>query len=259
MFGCVGAVCLAFTFVFLWNEEVTAASAVFAMGFFAFFYSNLARFKRFKGLGFEAELWEDKQKEAADLIERLKSVVTVYTREIVMNSVLRGRLGGSDSWQKRWDLFNELQGRHGELGQQIDFSGLRHDVESAFLFDMCSPLVASVRRSIESSKTELLRDARKRFGSSITDIEGWNRFHEEVRSVGIVEDNLFERAKTRNIAQETVATAQTFKEWLRERFSVDLVFTPGVLERLSKIAEVARQRPIAITPKLIEWADDRSV
>jgi hypothetical protein len=57
--------------------------------FLQFFYSNLARFKRFKGLGFEAELWEDKQKEAADLIDRLKNVVAIYSREVVMAQVSR--------------------------------------------------------------------------------------------------------------------------------------------------------------------------
>lgn len=256
LFGCVGAACLTFTFVFLWHTQVTAASAVFAMAFFSFFYSNLARFKKFKGLGFEAELWEDKQKEAAHLIDRLKDVVTVYTREIVMNSVLRGRMGGGDSWQKRWDLFNGLQGRHGELGQQIDFTDLRHDVESAFLFDMCSPLAASVKRSIESAKVQVQKDAQKRFGSPVTNLEGWNNFHAQLRALGSVEGNLFERAKTRNIAQETLDTALSFKAGLMERFSIDLVFTPGLLERLSVIADIASRRPIAITPELIEWADD---
>lgn len=256
LFGCVGAACLIFTFVFLWRTQVTAASAVFAMAFFSFFYSNLARFKRFKGLGFEAELWEDKQKEAADLIDRLKHVVSVYTREIVMNSVLRGRMGGGDSWQKRWDLFDGLEGRHGELGQQIDFTDLRHNVESAFLFDMCSPLAASVQRSMESAKAIMQKDAQKRFGNPVNDLEGWNKFHEQLRALGSVEGSLFERAKTRNIAQDTLDTALSFKADLMKHFSTDLAFTPGVIERLTVIADIASRRPVAITPELIEWADD---
>ena len=86
-FGIVGVAFLAFSFIGLLGGDVAGASATFAMAFFSFIYANISRFKRFKrfkGLGFEAELWEDKQKEAEQLIDRLKAVVSVYTREIVM-------------------------------------------------------------------------------------------------------------------------------------------------------------------------------
>lgn len=260
LFGLVGAAFLAFTFILLVHGQVAGSSAVFAMAFFAFFYSNLARFKRFKGLGFEAELWEDKQNEAADLIDRLKNIVSIYTREIVMNSVMSGRWGGSgsDGWQKRWDLLNDLKGRHTDLGQEIDFTDLKNDVESVFLFDMCSPLAASVQRSIDSAKAALAKDAQRRFGNPVTDIEGWNRFHKELRSIGVMEEDLFQRAKTHNIAQEALDSAQTFKSTLKERFGIDLAYTPGVIERLTDITEAASHRPMTITPEMIEWADDHS-
>ncbi len=75
------------------------------MAFFSFIYSNISRFKRFKGLGFEAELWEDKQKEAAQLIDRLKAMVTVYTREIVMQKVMQNRYSGDGRWAESWKLY----------------------------------------------------------------------------------------------------------------------------------------------------------
>lgn len=59
VFAMVGFVGLAFSFKYMYAEKVTEASAVFAIAFLSFLYSNLSRFKRFKGLGFEAELWED--------------------------------------------------------------------------------------------------------------------------------------------------------------------------------------------------------
>lgn len=226
------------------------------MAFFSFFYSNLARFKKFKGLGFEAELWEDKQKEAAHLIDRLKSVVSVYTREIVMNNVMRGRWGGNESWQKRWSLLDELEGRHTELGQQIDFSELKHDVESVFIFDICSPLASSVRQSIESAKSEANKAGTARFGSPITDSVGWNKYHEQLRSIVSSEDQLFERARTENIAQGILSLAQNAKAALRESFSIELSFKDGVIERLEALAALISHRPITITPDLVSWADD---
>jgi hypothetical protein len=129
LFGLVGFACLILCFRALWSGQITAGVALFGMAFFSFFYSNLARFKRFKGLGFEAELWEDKQKEAADLIDRLKGIVSTYTREIVMGNVMRGRRGGGEDWEKRWALFDELTGKHTELGQDIDFSPLKREMD----------------------------------------------------------------------------------------------------------------------------------
>ena len=71
---------------------------VFGLGFLSFIYANVARFKRFKGLGFEAELWEDKQKEAADLIERLREVVSIYSREVILGKVRAGRFANGPDW-----------------------------------------------------------------------------------------------------------------------------------------------------------------
>ncbi|MCB2013313.1 MAG: hypothetical protein KDE67_00295 [Sphingobium sp.] len=257
LFGCVGAVCLGFTFVFLWSGQITSASAVFAMSFFSFFYSNLARFKKFKGLGFEAELWEDKQKEAANLIDRLKSVVTVYTREIVMNNVMRGRWGGTESWQKRWDLLHELEGRHSELGQQIDFSDLKHEVESVFIFDLCSPLASGVRQSIESAKADAIKSLSARFGNPVTDLDGWNKSHETLRSIISAEDNLFERSRSENIARNILILARTAKEKLKGNFSIELKIKDGLMQRLEALENLIDHRPITITNQLIQWAEDR--
>ena len=258
LFGIVGFLFLIFTFRFLLIGQVAATSATFAMAFFAFFYSNLARFKKFKGLGFEAELWEDKQKEAATLIERLKSVVTIYTRETVMNSVMRSRWGGSDSWQKRWDLFDDLRGTHGELGQNIDFSALRSDIDAVFLFDMCAPLESSVARSFDGAKDQLRAMAQQRFGNPVLDVDGFNKFYEKLKALPGLNDNAFHRAKHSNIARDTLDTVDAFKSDLKERFNIDFTITPPVIARLDAIADLADNRPFLVTPELVKWADDHN-
>jgi hypothetical protein len=139
-FGTVGLFLLIISFYKILFDKLTDGSAIFAMAFFCFFYSNIARFKRFKGLGFEAELWEDTQKEAEKLIQRLKSVVAVYTREIVLGKVRENRLGGGGRWHEIWGLYQELVERHAELGQQIDFRDLKENIETYFVFDICTAL-----------------------------------------------------------------------------------------------------------------------
>lgn len=254
LFGIVGLACLGLAFRSLLSSEVAAGSALFGMAFFSFFYSNLARFKRFKGLGFEAELWEDKQKQAADLIDRLKSIVSVYTREIVMNNVMRGRWSDGESWTKRWALYDELTGQHTELGQEIDFSDLKHEMDSVFLFDICRPLASSLKKQITMGRTAANEHIRQKYGSPVTDLEGHNADHAKLREVQCEFDDLFERAKTENIAQEILKEALSAKALLAAHFEIEVEFDQEVVERLEAMTGIIDKRPVTVTPKLIEWA-----
>ena len=255
-FGLVGFTCLLFSLKLLYNDKITSGSAIFGIGFLSFLYSNLARFKKFKGLGFEAELWEDKQKEAADLIDQLKSIVSAYTREIVMGNVMRGRWGGGgDQWTDRWALFEELTRKHTELGQDINFSQLKHDVDSVFIFDICSPLSSSVRQAIEKCKADAHQQIRQRYGSPITDLEGWNSDLAKLNDVDSVFDLLFERAKTENIAQIVLDTAAIAQTKLQSSFSLTLEYEPELIERLEAMIQVIQHRPIAVTQQLIDWSN----
>jgi hypothetical protein len=256
LFGVVGAAFLFFTFQNLRANNVTAGSALFGMAFFSFFYSNLARFKKFKGLGFEAELWEDKQKEASDLIERLKSIVTVYTHEIVMGSVMRGRFG-ADSWQKRWDLLDRLTGQHTELGQNIDFSETKHDMDSVFIFDICSDACNVINQDIQRGLNQARAKTQEKYGSPVTDLAGYNRDNEKLRAITFKRDDLFERARTSNIANEMLIEARAARQLLISSFDITVELDDQAIGRLETTAGVAAKRPITVTPELIAWADER--
>lgn len=252
LFGLVGFACLIFGFKFLYDEKVPYASAVFALAFFSFLYSNLSRFKRFKGLGFEAELWEDKQKEAADLIERLKSVVAVYTREVVMNNVLRGRWGDGADWKARWALYDELVNQHDMLGQKIDFSDLKRKIDGIFIFDLCTPLESSVNETISKAKKEARKAIEIEFGSPITDVEGYGRKLQKLNAIGGFVDDAFHRSEYDNIAQEILGKASAAKISLQRDFSINVDFDPRVTQKLKRVAKLHDNRPLKIDDKLIE-------
>jgi hypothetical protein len=59
------------------------------------FFVFLARFKAFKGMGIQAELWEDKQLEAAILIERLKGLAGTTAGPLLSISSRMDRLGST--------------------------------------------------------------------------------------------------------------------------------------------------------------------
>lgn len=80
--------------------KVTEAAATFGLSFFCFFYANISKFKRFKGLGFEAELWDEKQKEASQVVEELKRVFKMYSREMLIGKAMSGRWDSGGDWKR---------------------------------------------------------------------------------------------------------------------------------------------------------------
>lgn len=257
LFAFVGFASLLFAFRFLSSGDITAASATFAVAFFSFFYSNLARFKRFKGLGFEAELWEDKQKEAEDLIHRLKNVVSIYTREIITNNVMRGRWSSGSAWPERWRLFAELVEKHNELGQEIDFSDLKRKIDGIFLFDVCQPLSTSVRQPIEAAKSEARDKINEEFGNPIKDLEGYNRRVQELNAIRPVLKDLFIRSEKENIAQAILDNAQLAANVLKDSFSINVDYEATTIEKLETVARLHKNRPLDVTPELIAMADEQ--
>lgn len=255
LFATMGIGFMLASIIFLVQEKLAFFSTTFAVSFFCFFYSNLARFKRFKGLGFEAELWEDKQKEAADLIERLKSVVTVYTREIVMSRVMMGRIGGGARWQAHWNLFDELVSQHAELGQQIDFAPLKHQIDTVFLFDIANHLQGKLFKPLQEAKIKAREIISAEFGSPIKDPDGYGRRQEQLHKVLDRMDNLFERSATENVARATIENAVGAADHLKSEFGIEVVFDQTVLDDLKIAADAADHRPVAITQKLIALAD----
>lgn len=260
LFGIVGAVCLYSAYGFLQAKNIPYTSALFGMAFFSFFYSNLSRFKKFKGLGFEAELWEDKQKEAANLIDRLKSVVSIYTHEILMGNVMRGRFGGGGDggWKAIWKLYDDLTGQHLALGQKIDFSKTKHEMDSVFLFDLCSPLASSVSHTIESKKAEIAQGLQIRFGPMVTDVDGFSAEHQKLRSIDGNIDQLFERSKNENIARSVLKLAEDARAKMQDRFGTAPEFDEKVIQRLEALAAIADTRPLVISDHLMEFAGDEA-
>ncbi|MEP2027385.1 MAG: hypothetical protein ABJI96_01605 [Paracoccaceae bacterium] len=256
-FRFVGLVFLGFSLSQLWAGEIAGTSATFAMAFFCFFYANISRFKRFKGLGFEAELWEDKKKEAEHLIERLKGVVSVYTREIVMMSVKRGRWGDGGNWRERWKVYDELVGFHSELGQEIDFSDLKKDVDAYFIFDMVLPLYEKIGKTLMDGRAKARALIKKEFGSPIKDVDGYRLRHKQLSAVPEKMDGLINIAKTDDSAAAVLEWSKSYKKMLAEDFDVTVEFDQEMIKSLEEISRLYQAGPIDVTEELLSRFDDR--
>lgn len=253
LFVIVGLSLFGACFHLVYAEKVTEAAAVFGLGFLSFIYSNVSRFKRFKGLGFEAELWEDKQKEAADLIERLREVVSIYTREVILGKVTAGRLRNGIDWAGNWRLYDDLITQHDVLGQKIDFSDVKKVMDDYFLFDMSMPAIGKIRESANKGRSAARKKIDDEFGSPIRDLDGYNKRSAQLREIPDDIKDAFSISTKNNLASHALDVWERTKEHLKRDFGIDTDIDPKVLDRLEAISKLYQSRPVKVTEELIRW------
>lgn len=260
VFAVVGFYCLYRLHDFLNRDKVTEAGVVFGIAFLSFLYANVSRFKRFKGLGFEAELWEDKQKEANDLIARLKNVVSIYTSQIVMSKVMEGRFADGNRWKDTWALYEELIGQHRELGQEIDFTNLKREMDFHFLFDMCSERFG-IFNELQVAYGKAQANIRKEFGErsrDIKDVDGHKARLAQLNQVSTyLPPGLLNIARRENLAAWLLQFAERNTEILKRHFEVEVDFNPDELERLRRISHLWNNQPVPVNDETLDLAKHR--
>jgi hypothetical protein len=68
---------------------------------------------------------------------------------------------------------------------------------------------------------------------------------------------LFKRAENEDVAQALLNLAEDARAKLKAAFSIEPEFDPMVLERLKAMSKIIGNRPITVSPELIEWAEVR--
>jgi len=91
------------------TDRTASAGAAWGVGFLLVALLLISKFKRFKGFGFEAEMWEQKQEEAAALVDQLKSLATVISKQMAVIAARVGQWGSALSMTELADLIEDLQ------------------------------------------------------------------------------------------------------------------------------------------------------
>lgn len=92
----LGAIFLLGVGIYLAVQDKTATAGT-ALGFAALFVVLLllAKFKHVKAFGFEAEMWEQKQVEAAALVDKLTALATLTSEQVALISAKLGLWSGA--------------------------------------------------------------------------------------------------------------------------------------------------------------------
>ena len=160
------------------------ATATFAAGVFCLIFAFLSRFKRFKGLGIEAELWEQKQEEAAQLVETLRSLSVVASEQLINLSARMGRLGTPITHKELFDLVDRLEKVLSEVNVPADQrEKMKADFYRFTAIDMAIPISTKINDAIQRKVAEQQK-VMESFGPVIKDLDGHAQAAERWRNIG---------------------------------------------------------------------------
>jgi len=95
--------------VLSFQGDTRSAIATYSAGIISLFFVFLTQFKKFKGFGFEGELWEDKMEEAEELIKGLRSLSVAVSKPIISTIIRMGHWGGALSNKDKLDMVKQIE------------------------------------------------------------------------------------------------------------------------------------------------------
>jgi hypothetical protein len=89
-------------------DKTASASAVLGSAFILVVLLVVAKFKRVKGFGFEVEMWEQTQVEAAELVERLTDLSNAVAKQVALIASKLGLWRSALSHPEMADLMEQV-------------------------------------------------------------------------------------------------------------------------------------------------------
>jgi hypothetical protein len=145
-------------FVLAYRGDAPAAATIYVAAVFCLVFAFLSQFKKFSGLGFAGETWEQKMQEADELISRLRGLAAVIAEPVFIAMARLGRWDSHLTRQERYDISTKLEAelsRNGVYREDIDQA--RKELDRVNTFDMAKPLFDAVYRKIQEKVDERRR------------------------------------------------------------------------------------------------------
>jgi hypothetical protein len=131
-------------------DKVSASVATYAAAVLGLVFVFLPEFKKFKGLGIEAELLDRKIEEADKLIAQLRDI-TVPIAEMLLSATARmGRLGSAMPRHQKHDLLQRIERELRKCGvSDAQLEQAKMDWHRYNIFDLSGPVFESIIRALE--------------------------------------------------------------------------------------------------------------
>ncbi|WP_321829788.1 hypothetical protein [Thalassovita sp.] len=254
IFWIAGAIFLCASLRAVCLQDEIEASAFFGLAAFSFFFPKLTEFKSFQGLGFNVENWEKTQQDANNLLDRLKTLVEVYTRELVEARVQKGRWADAPDWKGINELFTQLTSQHSALQQDLDFSDLKKSMDDWLLYDAVNNVLNAAQNATVTKSVALAqKKISERFPQPISDANGYGEAVQKWREIP-ARANLSEWRNSSDVAAAALDWISDVRKKLKTDFDIELEVDDKTVTDLEYLSSQHKARPLVYTDKLYDLA-----
>ncbi|WP_155523093.1 hypothetical protein [Tabrizicola thermarum] len=234
---------------FLFIGNVPGATLCATVGLLLTFLARFSQFKRFKGWGFEAEMWEEKQQEAEKLVESLKGIAALTAREVMLQSIKSGRWGSGKRWEDHWKLFEEVKAAQAGLLDEDGQRKVRRSIDRWFLHDMAITEFGKLKEIVTKEVEQARQEIRVKFGNPVSDPMA---FEAEMQLLSTLDKSigLFELAGTEPLIESIEKWWESARKTLAN-FGIDVAMPSEVRSRLDTYKALESLPEMPVTKELI--------
>ena len=238
--------------VFMTN--IPAATLCAAIGVLLLFLARFSQFKRFKGWGFEAEMWEEKQEEATKLLASMKKIAALNSREIILNAVTSGRFGSGKRWKDTWNLFDEIKEIQGGVIEDSVIKEIKKRVDDWFLRDMISAEYSVIKSQVSEGCEKAMHHLSLKTSGHFAEGDILKDKSDKINSLNQFGGDILALASKRQLSSSILNWWADAKNTFAN-LSVVIDVDPSVLTRLSKYEFLESLSEVPVSADLINAAD----
>ncbi|WP_309628415.1 hypothetical protein [Brevundimonas sp.] len=166
------------------HDRVPAGTLLAGLGLLLLAFVQLSRFKHIKGLGFEAELWESKQEEAAELITQTRALLKILSGAMLRSAPRMGRMMAGFDRREQLALASDVETALKAAGvPQSEFGNMRDEIDRLIAWDLAAPVTRAITKFVWARADEVRKEISQRFGSPIRDNEGFTAEHRKLQEL----------------------------------------------------------------------------
>lgn len=178
---------IALATVLAFRDQVLAGSACFVMAAMLLVFVFISRFKKFSGLGFSGELWNDKQKEAEELIGRLSQMSFAYARPLISLAAFVGRMTSGFNRTERFQLVETVtRSMRANGASDAQISDARQHFDRMISVDLMLPIHRILNEHANEAAEHVRRVLEERFPRPISDVDGYRKASEELQKIDML-------------------------------------------------------------------------
>jgi hypothetical protein len=138
-----------------YQDKVGAETATYTAAVLCLVFAFLPEFKKFKGLGIEAELLDKKIEETDNLLKQLRDITAPMSEMLISSTARAGRLGSAMPRSQKYELMQRIETELKKCGvDEEQLEKTKQDWHFYNIFDLSSPIFEKIQNKLQPIQQE---------------------------------------------------------------------------------------------------------